>query len=82
MTHRFDLPPAQRAAGLQVSNLLGQQRLVGGEIRHDALEPPRVRALDGDLAMLEAGLTAGHEVVTPLRELRRRHAMATTEALV
>ena len=37
--------------------------------------------LDGDLAMLEAGLTAGHEVVTPLRELRRRHAMATTEAL-
>ena len=47
----------------------------------NARRPPRVRALDGDLAMLEAGLTAGHEVVTPLRELRRRHAMATTEAL-
>ena len=30
---------------------------------------------------LKAGLTAGQKVVTPLRELRRRHAMAPTEAL-
>ena len=52
------------------------QRLVCGEIRHDAFEPPRVLVLDRHLAMLQAGLTTGHEVVTPLRELRRRHAMA------
>ena len=81
MTHRFDLHQPKGRPASRCRIFLGQQRLVGGEIRHDALEPPRVRALDGDLAMLEAGLTAGHEVVTPLRELRRRHAMATTEAL-
>jgi hypothetical protein len=45
----------------------------GAVIRHDALEPPRVLVLDHHLAMLQTGLAARQEVVTPLRELRRRH---------
>ena len=51
-------PPAQRAAGLQMPNLLDQERLVRGEIRHDALQAARVLILDGRLPMFQAGLPA------------------------
>ena len=74
-------PPAQRAAGLQMANLLDEQRFVRGKVRHDALQAPRVFVLHGYLAMPQAGLPASQELVTPLRELRGRHPVAATQAL-
>jgi hypothetical protein len=62
-------------------NLLGQERLVRGEVRHHALQAARVLIVDHDLAMLQARLAARQEVLTPLREHRGRHPMAATEAL-
>ena len=52
-------------------NLLDQERLVRGEIRHDALQAARVLILDGRLPMFQAGLPAREELATPLRESYR-----------
>ena len=62
-------------------NLLDQERLVRGEIRHDALQAARVLILDGRLPMFQAGLPAREELATPRRECRGRHPVASTEAL-
>ncbi len=59
-------------------NLLGEQGLVGDEVRHDEIEAPRVLT-DRHLAMLQPGFAARQQssrhcesfaAVTPLRPLR------------